>query len=67
VTVRVLLVEDNETFRRQLRRTLEAAGCEVVGVSSALTVIVMTAHGPIESAVEARRHGAVCANARCRA
>ena len=97
MSVRVLLVEDNETFRRPLQRTLEAAGCEVVGVSSgedaldvlgrstvdllltdhhlqgmdgvtlltrikaihpALPVIVMTAHGTIESAVEARRHGA---------
>ena len=97
MSIRVLIVEDNEVFRRPLQRTLEAAGCEVVAVPSgedaldvldrstfdllltdhrlpgmdgvqlitpvkakhpALPIIVMTANGTIESAVEARRHGA---------
>src|SRR5437867_9293536 len=97
VSIRVLIVEDNEVFQRPLQRTLEAAGCEVVAVLSgedalevlersavdllltdhrlpgmdglqliarikakhpALAVIVMTAYGTTESAVEARRHGA---------
>jgi DNA-binding NtrC family response regulator len=95
--IRVLIVEDDEVFRRPLQRTLEAAGCEVVAVPSgedaldvlgritvdllltdhrlpgmdgvqlltrvkavhpALAVIVMTAYGTTESAVDARRHGA---------
>jgi two-component system, response regulator FlrC len=97
VSIRVLIVEDNEVFRRPLQRTLEAAGCEVVAVPSgedalhvldrsafdllltdhrlpgmdgvqlitrvkakhpAMAILVMTANGTIESAVEARRHGA---------
>ena len=97
MSIRVLIVEDNEVFRRPLQRTLEAAGYEVVAVPSgedaldvldrstvdvlltdhrlpgmdgvqlitrvkaihpALAVIVMTAYGTTESAVEARRHGA---------
>ena len=97
VSIRVLIVDDNEVFRRPLQRTLEAAGCEVVAVPSGedalavldrsavdllltdhrlpgmdgvqlitrikaihptLAIIVMTAYGTIESAVEARRHGA---------
>jgi DNA-binding NtrC family response regulator len=97
VSTRVLIVDDNEVFRRPLQRTLEAAGCEVVAVPSGedalqvldrctvdlvltdhrlagmdgvqlitrikaihpgLATIVMTAYGTIESAVEARRHGA---------
>ena len=97
VRLRVLIVEDDEVFRRPLQRALEAAGCEVVAVSSgedalavlnrsmvdllltdhrlpgmdgvqlitrskaihpALAVIVMTAYGTAESAVDARRHGA---------
>ena len=97
VSIRILIVDDNEVFRRPLQRTLEAAGCEVVTVASgedalhllarspvdlvltdhhlpgmdgvhlitrikaihpAVAIIVMTAHGTIESAVEARRHGA---------
>jgi DNA-binding NtrC family response regulator len=95
--IHVLIVEDDEVFRRPLQRTLEAAGCEVVAVPSgedalavldrrtvdvlltdhrlpgmdgiqlttrskaihpALAVIVMTAYGTTESAVDARRHGA---------
>ena len=95
--IRVLIVEDDEVFRRPLQRALEAAGYEVVAVPSgedalavldrsavdllltdhrlpgmdgvqlitrskamhpALAVIVMTAHGTAESAVDARRHGA---------
>jgi len=95
--MRVLVVDDNEVFRRPLQRALEAAGFEVVAVSSAedalevlhgstvdvlltdhrlpgmdgvqlitrikathpaLAIIVMTAYGTIESAVEARRRGA---------
>jgi len=97
VRIRVLIVEDDEVFRRPLQRALEAAGYEVVAVPSgedalavldrsavdllltdhrlpgmdgvqlitrskamhpALAVIVMTAHGTAESAVDARRHGA---------
>jgi DNA-binding NtrC family response regulator len=97
VSIRVLIVEDNEGFRRPLQRTLEAAGCEVVAVPSGedaldvlersafdllltdhrlpgmdgvqlitrikakhpvMAILVMTANGTIESAVEARRHGA---------
>ena len=97
VRIRVLIVEDDEVFRRPLQRALEAAGCEVVAVPSgedalavldrstvdllltdhrlpgidgvqlitrskaihpALAVIVMTAYGTAESAVDARRHGA---------
>ena len=97
VSIRVLIVDDNEVFRRPLQRTLEAAECEVVAVPSgedalhllarstvdlvltdhhlpgmdgvdlttrikalhpAVAIIVMTAHGTTESAVEARRHGA---------
>lgn len=97
VSIRVLIVDDNEVFRRPLQRTLEAAGYEVVAVPSGedalhvldrntadlvltdhrlpgmdgvqlitrikaihptLATIVMTAYGTIESAVEARRHGA---------
>lgn len=34
MSIRVLIVEDNEVFRRPLQRTLEAAGCEVVAVPS---------------------------------
>jgi DNA-binding NtrC family response regulator len=95
--IRVLIVEDEEVFRRPLQRALEAAGYDVVAVPSgedalavlgrstvdllltdhrlpgmdgvqlitrskaihpALAVIVMTAHGTAESAVDARRHGA---------
>ena len=95
--IRVLIVEDDEVFRRPLQRALEAAGYEVVAVPSgedalavldrsavdllltdhrlpgmdgvqlitrskamhpALAVIVMTAHGTAESAVDARRRGA---------
>jgi DNA-binding NtrC family response regulator len=97
MNIRVLIVDDNEVFRRPLQRTLEAAGCEVVAAPSgedalhllagstvdlvltdrhlpgmngvhltarikdmhpAMAIIVMTAHGTIESAAEARRHGA---------
>jgi len=97
MSIRVLVVDDNEVFRRPLQRALEAAGFEVVAVSSAedalevlhastvdvlltdhrlpgmdgvqlitrikathpaLAIIVMTAYGTIESAVEARRAGA---------
>ena len=97
MSIRVLIVEDNEVFRRPLQRTLEAAGYEVVAVPSgedaldvldrstvdvlltdhrlpgmdgvqlitrvkaihpALAVIVMTAYGTTESAIEARGHGA---------
>lgn len=97
MSIRVLIVEDNEIFRRPLQRTLETAGCEVVAVPSgedaldvldrsafdllltdhrlpgmdgvqlitrikakhpAMAILVMTANGTIESAVEARRHGA---------
>jgi DNA-binding NtrC family response regulator len=97
VSVRVLVVDDNEVFRRPLQRTLEAAGYEVVAVPSGedaldildrstvdlvltdrrlpemdgvhltrrikavhptLAIVVMTAYGTIESAVEARRYGA---------
>jgi DNA-binding NtrC family response regulator len=97
VSARVLIVDDNEVFRRPLQRTLEAAGYEVVAVPSgedaldvldrstvdvvltdrrlpgmdgvhltrrikaihpAVAIIVMTAYGTIESAVEARRYGA---------
>ena len=95
--MRVLVVEDDEVFRRPLQRTLEAAGWEVVAVPSGedalavldrttvdllltdhslpgmnglqlitrskvmlpgLAVIVMTAYGTAESAVDAKRHGA---------
>ena len=97
MSIRVLVVDDNEVFRRPLQRALEAAGFEVVAVPSAedalevlhgstvdvlltdhrlpgmdgvqlitrikathpaLAIIVMTAYGTIESAVEARRCGA---------
>jgi len=97
MSMRVLVVDDNEVFRRPLQRALEAAGFEVVAVPSAedalevlhgstvdvlltdhrlpgmdgvqlitrikathpaLAIIVMTAYGTIESAVEARRAGA---------
>jgi DNA-binding NtrC family response regulator len=97
VRIRVLIVDDDEVFRRPLQRSLEGAGCEVVAVPSgedalailgrstvdllltdhrmpgmdgvqlitrskaihpALAVIVMTAYGTPESAVDARRHGA---------
>ena len=97
MSIRVLVVDDNEVFRRPLQRALEAAGFEVVAVSSAedalevlhastvdvlltdhrlpgmdgvqlitrikathpaLAIVVMTAYGTIESAVEARRAGA---------
>ena len=97
MSVRVLIVDDNDVFRRPLQRTLEAAGYEVVAVPSgedaldvldqstvdlvltdrrlpgmdgvhltrrikarhpALPIVVMTAYGTIESAVEARRYGA---------
>ena len=97
MSMRVLVVDDNEVFRRPLQRALEAAGFEVVAVPSAedalevlhgstvdvlltdhrlpgmdgvqlitrskaihpaLAVIVMTAYGTAESAVDARRHGA---------
>jgi len=97
MSIRVLVVDDNEVFRRPLQRALEAAGFEVVAVPSAevalevldastvdvlltdhrlpgmdgvqlitrikathpaLAIIVMTAYGTIESAVEARRRGA---------
>jgi len=33
--IRVLIVDDNEVFRRPLQRALEAAGVEVVAVASA--------------------------------
>ena len=94
---RILIVEDNEVFRRPLQQALEAAGFEVIAVPSAedaldvldgstvdllltdhrlpgmngvqlltrikathpaLAIVVMTAYGTIESAVEARRAGA---------
>jgi DNA-binding NtrC family response regulator len=97
MSIRVLVVDDNEVFRRPLQRALEAAGFEVVAVPSAedalevlhgstvdvlltdhrlpgmdgvqlitrikathpaLAIIMMTAYGTIESAVEARRAGA---------
>lgn len=97
MSVRVLVVDDNEVFRRPLQRSLEAAGYEVVAVPSGedaldildrstvdlvltdrrlpemdgvhltrrikavhptLAIVVMTAYGTIESAVEARRYGA---------
>jgi DNA-binding NtrC family response regulator len=97
MSIRVLVVDDNEVFRRPLQRALEAAGFEVTAVPSAedalevlhastvdvlltdhrlpgmdgvqlitrikathpaLAIIVMTAYGTIESAVEARRAGA---------
>src|SRR6185503_11589781 len=35
MSIRVLVVDDNEVFRRPLQRALEAAGFEVVAVSSA--------------------------------
>src|SRR5262245_63165240 len=35
MSIRILLVDDNETFRRPLQRALEVAGFEVVAVSSA--------------------------------
>jgi len=94
---RILIVEDDEIFRRPLQRTLEVAGYEVLAVASGedavdvlkgedvdvaltdkrlpgmdgvelvrrlraehpdLAVVVMTAYGTIESAVEAMRLGA---------
>ena len=94
---RLLLVDDDEVFRRPLHRTLEVAGFDVLPVRSAeealdalkaedvdavltdrrlpgmdgvelvrrlkadhpdLAVVVMTAYGTIESAVEAMRLGA---------
>ena len=97
MSIRVLVVDDNEVFRRPLQRALEAAGFEVVAVPSAedalevldgspvdvlltdhrlpgmdgvqlitrikathpvLAIIVMTAYGTSESAVEAKRRGA---------
>jgi DNA-binding NtrC family response regulator len=97
MSIRVLIVDDNEVFRRPLQRALEAAGFEVVAVPSAedalevlegspvdvlltdhrlpgmdgvqlitrikathpaLAIIVMTAYGTSESAVEAKRRGA---------
>ena len=97
MSVRILIVDDNEVFRLPLQRALEAAGFEVVAVPSAedalavldgrtvdllltdhrlpgmngvqlltrikathpaLAIVVMTAYGTTESAVEARRHGA---------
>jgi DNA-binding NtrC family response regulator len=101
MSVRILLVDDSEVFRRPLRRALEAAGFEVAAVTSAedaldvldgstdgntvdvlltdqrlpgmdglqlitrikathptMAIIVMTAYGTVESAVEARGRGA---------
>jgi len=97
MSIRILIVDDNEVFRLPLQRALEAAGFEVVAVPSAedalavldgrtvdllltdhrlpgmngvqlltrikathpaLAIVVMTAYGTIESAVEAKRHGA---------
>ncbi len=97
MSIRVLIVDDNEVFRRPLQRALEAAGFAVIAVPSAedaldvldgsavdllltdhrlpgidgvelvtrikathpaVAIIVMTAYGTIESAVEARRRGA---------
>ena len=97
MSIRILIVDDNEVFRRPLQRAVEAAGFEVVAVPSAedalevldgspvdvlltdhrlpgmdgvqlitrikathpaLAIIVMTAYGTSESAVEARRRGA---------
>jgi len=97
MSIRILIVDDNEVFRLPLQRALEAAGFEVIAVPSpedaldaldrrtvdllltdhrlpgidgvqlltrikathpAVAAIVMTAYGTIESAVEARRHGA---------
>ncbi|MGH7390503.1 MAG: sigma-54-dependent transcriptional regulator [Candidatus Rokuibacteriota bacterium] len=94
---RILIVEDDDIFRRPLQRTLEVAGYEVLALSSGedaidllkgddvdlvltdkrlpgtdgvelvrrlraehpdLAVVVMTAYGTIESAVEAMRLGA---------
>ncbi len=95
---RILIVDDDEIFLRPLRRTLEAAGFDVLAVASGedaidllkrddvdlvlsdrrlpgvdgvelvrrikaehpdLAVVVMTAYGTIESAVEAMRLGAL--------
>jgi DNA-binding NtrC family response regulator len=101
MSVRILLVDDSEVFRRPLQRALEAAGFEVAAVTSAedaldvldgstdgstvdvlltdqrlpgmdglqlitrikathpvMAIIVMTAYGTVESAVEARGRGA---------
>jgi DNA-binding NtrC family response regulator len=97
MSVRILLVDDDEVFRLPLQRALEVTGFEVVAVPSAeealdaldrspvdllltdyclqemdgvqlisrikathrtLAIIVMTAYGTIDSAVEARRRGA---------
>jgi DNA-binding NtrC family response regulator len=97
MSIHVLIVDDNEVFRRPLQRALEVAGLEVVAVPSAeealdvldggpvdllltdhrlpgmdgielvarvkathptLPIIVMTAYGTSELAVEARRRGA---------
>ena len=97
MSIRILIVDDNEVFRLPLQRALEAAGFEVIAVPSpedaldaldrrtvdllltdhrlpgidgvqlltqikathpAVATVVMTAYGTIESAVEARRHGA---------
>jgi DNA-binding NtrC family response regulator len=101
MSVRILLVDDSEVFRRPLQRALEAAGFEVAAVTSAedaldvldgstdgntvdvlltdqrlpgmdglqlitrikathpaTAIIVMTAYGTVESAVEARGRGA---------
>ncbi|MGH7417064.1 MAG: sigma-54-dependent transcriptional regulator, partial [Candidatus Rokuibacteriota bacterium] len=95
---RILIVDDDEIFLRPLRRTLEAAGFDVLAAASGedaidllkrddvdlvvsdrrlpgidgvelvrrikadhpdLAVVVMTAYGTIESAVEAMRLGAL--------
>ena len=61
----ILLVDDNDVFRRPLQRTLEAAGFDglqlitrIKATPPAVAIIAMTAYGTTESAVEARRRGA---------
>src|SRR5205814_2160434 len=48
VSCRLLIVDDNEVFRRPLQRTLEAAGCEVVAVTSGEDALHLLARSTVD-------------------
>jgi len=48
MSIRVLIVDDNEVFRRPLQRALEAAGFEVVAVPSAEDALEVLEGSPVD-------------------
>jgi DNA-binding NtrC family response regulator len=55
MSIRILLADDNEVFRRPLQRALEAAGFEVVAVSSAEEALDVLGESTVDVLLTDRR------------